>query len=339
MLRLPEITPGHDLTAEDIRLAIAGLLDPLVTDDAKAEFLVRLREKGESESEIAVFVQALLEHAVQPPLPRASLPGPLIDICGTGGDGLELFNISTASMFVLAAAGACVVKHGNRAITSRCGGADVLEELGVRIDADPASLGDRLSTTGLAFLFAPLYHPAFKAIAPVRKRLAASGQSSIFNLLGPLLNPVRPDFQLVGVHSANLTRTYAGVLQKLGRARAWAIHGCGTDELTLAGASMGHEATAQTIQPLAIHPEDAGLTAAPNESLRGGDRSENAAMIHGILSNTLFGPPRDVVVLNTAAALVVCGLSPDLATAAQRASACISNGNALAKLEAMRRAC
>ena len=336
MPSLPEIVPNRDLGPDAIRQAIAGLLDPQVSEDAKAEFLVRLREKGESESEIAGFVQALLEHAVQPSLPRHSLPGPLIDICGTGGDGLELFNISTASMFVLAAAGACVVKHGNRAITSRCGGADVLEELGVRIDADPSSLGERLATTGLAFLFAPLYHPAFKVIAPVRKRLAAEGKSSIFNLLGPLLNPVSPDFQLVGVHSANLTPMYAGVLQKLGRTRAWAIHGCGTDELTLAGPSVGHEATPSRVRPLVIHPDEAGLPIAPNESLRGGDRSKNAAMIQDILSNTLLGPPREVVVLNTAAALVVCGLSTDLAAGARTASACIADGRALAKLQAMR---
>lgn len=339
MPSLPKIELGRDLNAEDIQQAIAGLLDANMTDDAKAAFLLQLREKGESEFEIAGFVQALLQHAVRPPLAGTSLPGPLIDICGTGGDGLELFNISTASMFVLAAAGACVVKHGNRAITSRCGGADVLEALGVRIDADPATLGDRLTKTGLAFLFAPVYHPAFKAIAPVRKRLAAAGKSSIFNLLGPLLNPVSPDFQLVGVHSASLTRMYAGVLQKLGRTRAWAIHGCGTDELTLAGASVGHEATSNNIRSLTIHPEEAGLPIAPNESLRGGDRSQNAAMIQEILSNTLLGAPRDVVVLNTAAALVACGLAPDLATGARTATDCITNGSALAKLEAMRRGC
>jgi len=338
MPSLPDIIPGHDLDADAIRQAINGLLDPGVSEDIKAQFLVQLRAKGESESEIAGFVEALLEHAVRPPLTRASLPGPLIDICGTGGDGLELFNISTASMFVLAAAGACVVKHGNRAITSRCGGADVLEELGVRIDANPHALGERLATTGLAFLFAPVYHPAFKVIAPVRKRLAGEGKSSIFNLLGPLLNPVCPDHQLVGVHSANLTLTYAGVLQKLGRTRAWAIHGCGTDELTLAGASVGHEATPRGIQPLCLRPEEAGLPIAPNESLRGGDRSANAATILGILGNTLFGAPRDVVVLNTAAALVVCGLAPDLPTGSEMATACILNGSALAKLHALREA-
>ena len=336
MPTLPLPTPGQDLSASEVREAITALLDPSIDDDAKADFLVALRQKGESESEIACFVQCLLEHAVVPPLDPHRLPGPLIDICGTGGDGLELFNISTATMFVLAAAGACVVKHGNRAITSRCGGADVLEELGIRIDLDPSTLNERLAKSGLAFLFAPLYHPAFKAIAPIRKQLAAAGKSSVFNLLGPLLNPVQPDFQLVGVHSPSLTKMYASVMQKLGRKKAWAVHGCGTDELTLAGPSIGHEATPTEVRSLSIEPSDARLSMAPNETLKGGDRAANAEIIVNILSNQASGPRRDVVILNAAAALVVCGLAKDLGEAAENASRCVTDGRAFAKLESLR---
>ena len=225
-----ELRAGRDLDAAQIEHAVAALTSPEVADAAKADFLQALRIKGETAREIAGFVQALLARAVDPGLDPDKLPGPMIDICGTGGDKLELFNISTTAMFVLAAGGACVVKHGNRAITSRCGGADVLEELGVKIDLAPEELRRCVEKHGLGFVFAPVYHPAFKAIAPVRKALAAQGVPTIFNLLGPLLNPARPPYQLVGIFSPVLLPKYAKALAMLGRACAWAVHGLGMDE-------------------------------------------------------------------------------------------------------------
>ena len=162
---------------------------------------------------------------MDPGVDPARLPGPLLDVCGTGGDRLDLFNVSTTAAFVLAAGGAAVAKHGNRGVSSRSGGADVLAALGVPLDRDPADARRDLETHGLCFLLAPRYHPAFAAVAPVRRALAAEGVSTVFNLLGPLLNPVRPARQLVGVFEERLTGTFAQVFRELGRARAWAVHG------------------------------------------------------------------------------------------------------------------
>ena len=158
---------------------------------------------------------------VDPEIDAASLPGPLVDLCGTGGDRSDLFNVSTTSMFVVAAAGGVVVKHGNRAVTSQCGGADVLEELGVKLELLPATLRECLARAGAGFLFAPSYHPAFKAIGPVRKRLASEGLTTIFNILGPMLNPARPERQLVGIYAVELLSRYAQALTRLERRKAW----------------------------------------------------------------------------------------------------------------------
>ena len=333
---IAELQASRDLDAAQIEHAVAALTSPDIADARKADFLQALRAKGETAREIAGFVQALLARAVDPGLDPEKLPGPVLDICGTGGDKLELFNISTAAMFVLAAGGACVVKHGNRAITSKCGGADVLEELGVKIDLAPADLRRCLKMHGLGFVFAPAYHPAFKAIGPVRKALAAQGVPTIFNLLGPLLNPARPPYQLIGVFSPVLLPKYAEAMGVLGRACAWAVHGRGMDELSLTGPSIVHELTGGLVRESTVDPAALGLETCEMADLRGGERVENAAILIAIMDGSERGPKRDIVLLNAAAGFVITGLAPDLAAGLALAREQIDSGRALAKLRALR---
>ncbi|MDR3401207.1 MAG: anthranilate phosphoribosyltransferase [Chthoniobacter sp.] len=332
---ISELRASRDLDAGQIEHAVAALTSPDIADATKADFLQALRAKGETAREIAGFVQSLLARAVDPGLDLEKLPGPMIDICGTGGDKLELFNISTTAMFVLAAGGACVVKHGNRAVTSRCGGADVLEELGIKIDLAPADLRRCIEAHGLGFVFAPIYHPAYKAIGPVRKALAAQGISTIFNLLGPLLNPARPPYQLIGIFSPLLLPKYAEALAVLGRACAWAVHGQGMDELSLTGPSMVQELADGLIRERTVDPAELGLATCTIEDLRGGDCAQNAAILTAIVDGTERGPKRDIVLFNAAAGFVITRLAPDLATGLALAREQIDSGRALEKLRAL----
>jgi anthranilate phosphoribosyltransferase len=326
---------GAELNPAQVREAVGALISAEVPDAAKMEFLKALRDKGETAAEIAAFAQALLAHAVRPELETARLPGPTLDVCGTGGDKQGFFNVSTAVMFVAAAAGACVMKHGNRSITSKTGAADVLEELGIKLELTPARLRHCLEQHGIAFLFAPMWHPAFKAIAPVRKALAEQGIPTIFNLLGPLLNPARPDHQLIGVFSADVLPKYAEALRILGRRRAWVAHGDGTDELTLTGPSRVCALEGGAITSFSVTPEELGLSRCPHEALRGGDRAENARILTSVLDGTERGPKRDMVLFNSAAALVVAGIAPDLATGLTLSRKAIDSGTALAKLRGL----
>ena len=337
MLRLTEkLQSGADLVPAEVEHAVATLVSAEIEDAEKAGFLKALRAKGETSAEIAAFARAMLARAVDPEL--GDVPGPMLDVCGTGGDKLELFNISTGAMFVLAAGGACVVKHGNRAVTSTCGGADVLEELGVKIDLPPEGLRRCVETHGLGFVFAPAYHPAFKAIAPVRKALAAEGIPTVFNLLGPLLNPARPPYQLVGIYSPALLPIYAETLVALGRAHAWAVHGQGMDELSLSGPSEVREVIGGDIRERIVDPADFGLKTCAVHELRGGNRATNAAILLEILDGRESGPRRDVVLLNAAAGFVITRLASDLATGLGLAREQIASGRALAKLHALQAA-
>ncbi len=333
-------TPSADLTTAEINAAIAALTDPREPDTAKAAFLRALRAKGETPAEIAGFATALLARAVDPEIDPARLPGPTLDVCGTGGDRLHLFNVSTTASFVLAAGGVTVVKHGNRAVTSKSGGSDVLAALGVPLDPPPADLRRRLETTGIGFLFAPRYHPAFAAVAAVRRQLAAEGTSTIFNLLGPLLNPARPAHQLVGVFDPALTGTFAEVLRQLGRRRAWAVHGAGgMDELSTLGptqVSGFDDGGAAGVGTWTATPETAGLGRVENlDALRGGSSEENARTLVGILRGEIAGPRLDIVLLNAAAGFVVAGLSTDLGAGTERARGAIASGKARRVLERM----
>ena len=332
---LATLQSGADLAADEVERAVALLVAPEIDDAVKAAFLRALREKGESAGEIAAFATAMLARAVDPQLDPARLPGPMLDVCGTGGDRLSLFNISTTAMFVLAAGGACVVKHGNRAITSQCGGADVLEELGVKIELPPEALRRCVEEHGLGFVFAPAYHPAFRAIAPIRKALAAEGIPTVFNLLGPLLNPARPPCQLVGVFSPALLPRYAEALAALGRRRAWAVHGSGMDELSLCGPSEVREMRDGKISAFVVDPREVGLPRCRLELLHGGGRAENAATLRAILDGSEIGARREVVLLNAAAGFVITGLAPDLLTGVRLGVEQIVSGGALAKLRAL----
>lgn len=325
---------GGDLDGPALVAAAHDLASENVGTEIKADFLRAFREKGETAEEIAAFAEALLALAVDPGMDAAALPGPAVDVCGTGGDRLGYFNISTGAMFVAAGAGACVIKHGNRGITSRCGGADVLEALGVPVDLPPERARACAERDGLAFLFAPAYHLAFKAIAPARKALAEEGIPTVFNILGPLLNPARPAFQLVGIYDRARMETYARILARIGRKRAWVVHGGGADELVTTGRSEVRDSAmggAFEIDPAALgfaKPEPAALV--------GGDRETNARILMEILEGRDRGPRRDIVVLNAAAALVVAGIAPDLAAARALAEESLDRGAALAKLEALR---
>ena len=322
---------GHELTSADVVTACESLFDESVELSERADFLRALHAKGETASEVAGFVDVLLNRS------RRTLLGPgLLDVCGTGGDRAGVFNVSTAVMFVAAACGARVVKHGNRGITSKCGGADVLEALGVRIDLPPETA---LEAAGCCFLFAPLFHPAFKTVAPVRKVLAEEGSATIFNLLGPLLNPARPEFQLAGVFDGKLLPLYAEAFKLLGRQCGWAVHGSGgLDEVSTLGPSEIHALEDGAIRHFVIRPEDLDVAPARIEDLRGGHAQENAESLEAILLGKDVGPRRDMVVLNAACSLVVSRRAPDLPAAMTMAASALDDGSAHDVLQRLRKA-
>jgi anthranilate phosphoribosyltransferase len=331
---------GRELTAAEVAAAATELLrDDAATIDSRADFLQALARRGETADELTGFVRAFLAHAVVPPLDLRGLDRPAIDVCGTGGDKLGLFNVSTTAMFVLAGAGVAVVKHGNRGITSPSGSADVLAALGGRIDLPPDRFAEGIRRTGIAFMLAPQYHPAFKAVAPVRQKLAADGQRTLFNLIGPLLNPVQPSFQIAGVFDAALVPAYATILAGLGRSRAWAVHGetgdgRGMDELSTLGPNRVVEATPNATRSLDITsplPRPASL-----HQLAGGDAAANAEILESVLRGETRGPRRDLVLLNAAAGLVVTNRAPDITAGIAEAADVIDSGRALATLDAWR---
>ena len=336
-----QLQDGSVLDRDQVESAAASILDESIEAGTKAEFLKALAAKGETPEEIAFFVDSFLARAVDPGLAADEVDGPMIDVCGTGGDKLDLFNVSTTSIFVLAAGGACVVKHGNRGITSKSGGADVLEALGVRIDLPPEECAETIRRHGVGFMFAPIYHPAFKAVVPVRKQLAEEGMRTIFNILGPLLNPVRPAHQLVGVFSKELTAPFANILKQLGRTSAWAVHGTtadgrGMDELsTLAETNVTALGADGDITDIVINPADVGIAIPDIADLTGGDAEENARILTAILDGTDRGPKRDIVCLNAAAGFVVAGLAADLPAGLEAASNAIDGGAALEKLRSL----
>lgn len=341
---ITHVNNGVELSPREIEVAANLLLNPSVSDEKKERLLLALSKKGETPAEIAGFVEAFLEHAVDPMIGALDLPGPTLDVCGTGGDKLNLFNVSTTAMFVAAGAGAIVVKHGNRGITSKSGGADVLEALGIRIDLTPEGFRNCLEKSGVGFLFAPNYHPAFKAVAGVRKNLAAKGHRSIFNLIGPLLNPARPQCQLVGVSDARLCQPFSEILQRLGRESAWVVGGSApgglsVDEVSLMGSTRICKSGAfQDLEDEEITPEDFGMRKALVEDLHGGDAKENATILENILSGKEVGAKLDIVLLNAAAALACAGLADHMGDAIGIARETISSGAALERLRLLQEA-
>jgi anthranilate phosphoribosyltransferase len=334
-----KIKAGNDLSALDVQEAAAFFLSDSIEANTKADFLTALHNKGESANEIASFVRVLLERAV--PLEIKDASGPVIDVCGTGGDGINLFNVSTAVTFVLAAGGATVVKHGNRGVTSRSGSADVLEALGVAIDLEPDELSECINRVGCGFVFARIYHPAFRALAEMRQQLALKHQRTIFNLLGPLLNPARPKRQLLGVFSPRLTRLFADVLRQLECERAWIVSGTAADSLSLddvstIGPTTIVEVNRGKITSAVLDTRWLGIPEATLSELTGGDAKTNAQIILQIFEGAETGPKRDLVVANAAAGFVVAGLANEMNGGIAMAREQIASGRALEKLRALR---
>jgi anthranilate phosphoribosyltransferase len=256
----------------------------------------------------------------------------LVDTCGTGGDALGTFNISTAAAFVVAGAGVRVAKHGNRSISSKCGSADVLEELGVRIDVEMQRVGEAIAEIGIGFLFAPAAHKATKHAMPARRRL---GGRTVFNLLGPLTNPAGAGAQVAGVFSGGVVEKVARALAALGTTRAFVVHGDdGLDEISISGKTQVGEVRCGTVRLYTIEPDDFGVPRAPLSAIAGGDARQNAAVIRAILEGGA-GPKRDIVIVNAAAALVAAGKAVGFKEAARLAAATLDSGAARDKLEAL----
>lgn len=334
---IDKLKAGIDLNAGDIGVAVAFLLSDQTDDALKASFLTALHHKGESVEEIVTFVQQLISRGLDPLIDPKNVAGPMIDVCGTGGDGVDLFNVSTTIMFVLAAGGAVVVKHGNRSVTSRSGSADVLEALGVPFDLPPPHLRECAERLGLCFIFARQYNPAFRSIAEMRGRLARQNIRSVFSLLGPLLNPTRPTRQLIGVFAPRLTSVFAEVLRRLGRERAWIVHGLtdmgrGIDDISISGATILAELLKGKVTSGVIDSRWLNLPSGALDDLRGGDAQENAAHLVAILSGETKGAKRDLTLINAAGAFVIAGLARDMSDGIALAREQIDSGRALEKL-------
>jgi len=335
-----QLRAGTDLTAEQVTDAVQQMTAEEIMSEVKAEFLAALAAKGESTEELAAFAGELRARATVVPLDDATRAGVILDVCGTGGDGLNTFNISTTVSILCAAAGVTVAKHGNRAITSQSGSADVLVALGIPTDLSPADAAASMAAHGFAFLFAPLYHPAFKHIAPARKLCAEAGQRTLFNFLGPLLNPARPSAQLIGVPRAELTEPMAKVLQTLGIQRGMVVSGSVGDQRMDELSTLGENAIAEFYQnkgfsTSTLCPTDLALPSATLEDLAGGDAETNSGLIRTILNGEDKGPKRDAVLLNAGAALFVAGAADAISTGIDLAASVIDDGRAAAKLTAL----
>ncbi|MEK7657122.1 MAG: anthranilate phosphoribosyltransferase, partial [Elusimicrobiota bacterium] len=311
-----------------------GAMDLIMSGEAgdipTAAFLGALGPRALGAQELAGFARSLLSRAVRVDLAKTSL----VDTCGTGGDGLGSFNFSTAAALAAAGAGAAVAKHGNRAVSSRSGSADVLEALGVSVDVPPETALRCSRETGFAFLFAPRYHPAMKSVAPLRKAL---GVRTVFNLLGPLVNPAGVRRQVVGVYHLDLLKTYAEVLRELGAERALVVRGSdGMDELTLTGPTSVWHLERGGLREETVSPEDAGLCRADPSSLRGGDAAENARLMEEVLEGKP-GPFLEGTLFNAAAALIAAGLAPGWKDGVALARESIRSGKAMAVLSGLRK--
>lgn len=326
---IEKLEQGGQLTREQAEATMEELLSGQVPDDDIVRLLSAMRARDYSIAELVGFATVMRRHA-QPVFSGPwRAPATLVDTCGTGGDGSNTFNISTAAAFVVAAAGAAVAKHGNRAISSKCGSKEVLEALGARIEIPLARMGAAISEVGFGFLFAPAAHTAMRHVMTARRQL---GGRTIFNLLGPLTNPAGASAQVLGVFSAGVVELEARVLAELGVGHAFVVHGMdGLDEISLSGETQIAEVRDGNVRLLRVVPEDFGLERAPLETLRGGDAQTNAAVIRRIFDGEP-GPPRDIVLANAAAALVAAGLAADFREGASRAAKLIDSGGARGKL-------
>lgn len=326
--QLEKLIRRDALTSDEAASSMGAIMDGTVSEPVIAAFLMGLAMKGERPAELVGLARAMRDRAVAP----SRLRPEAIDLCGTGGDGAQTFNISTMASIVVAACGVPVAKHGNRSVSSRCGSADVFEALGVPVDLPVETVERLIDQVGIAFLFAPSFHPSMRHAAPVRRAL---GLRTAFNLLGPLTNPMRPLRQLVGVPRPELTELIARSLLGLGSARAWVVHGAdGLDELSTTGYTKVSECRAGTVNTFYVHPADYGLPKATPSDLRGGDATVNAAIGRRVLAGER-GAARDVVLLNAGAALFVAGAAADVGRGIERAAEAIDSGAAAQTLSRM----
>jgi anthranilate phosphoribosyltransferase len=323
---LARLLDGHDLSRDEARAVMNQVMVGEATPAQIGGFLVALRLKGETADEIAGCAEAMREHVLAVRPSRADL----VDTAGTGGDGAGTINISTAAALVAAAAGAGVAKHGNRAVSSACGSADVLEALGFRLELPPARIEQSIDELGFGFLFAPTHHPAMRHAAPVRRELAAR---TVFNVLGPLTNPAGARAQVVGVYAPALVRTIAEVLAQLGAARAFVVHGAGgIDELSPAGPNLVCEVVEGEVHEREIDPLDFGVPRCDPDELRGGSPEVNAAAIRAVFDGE-NGGRRSAVLLNAAGAIAASGHARDLREGLGLAKEAVDSGAAATRLE------
>jgi anthranilate phosphoribosyltransferase len=329
-LLLEKLLRREDLTTEEAAAAMDEIMEGRVQPSQIAGLLVALAMKGERPAEIVGFARAMRARATR--LSREYAP--VFDTCGTGGDRAHTFNVSTVAALVVAGCGVTVAKHGNRSVSSRCGSADLFEALGVNIAAEPEVVERCLNEAGIAFFFAPTFHPSMRHAGPTRREL---GLRTAFNLLGPLTNPAKATRQLVGVPRPELTELVARSLALLGTERAWVVHGAdGLDEISTTGYTKISECRDGEVNTFYLHPSDLGLTKSPSETLRGGDAGDNAAIARRVLSGEP-GPQRDVVLLNAAAALLIAGRVDRIQDGLSVAADAIDSGRAAAVLENLRR--
>ena len=325
---ISELMDGRDLSQEDAREVMNSIMAGGATPAQIGAFLVALRMKGETADEIAGCAEAMREHVLVVRPARTDL----VDTAGTGGDGARTFNISTAAALVAAAAGAGVAKHGNRAVSSSSGSADVLEALGFNLELAPESIARSIDELGFGFLFAPTHHPAMRHAAPIRRELATR---TVFNVLGPLTNPAGARAQVVGVYAPELVPTIAEVLARLGAERAFVVHGAGgVDELSPAGPNLVCEVVGGTVRRREIDPLDLGVERCAPEELTGGEPAENAETIRRIFAGA-NGGKRDAVLLNAAGAIAAGGLAKDLAEGVGLAREAVDSGAAGERLDAL----
>ncbi len=314
------VNQGRHLTEEEAATVMAEIMSGETTPAQLGAFLTALRMRGETVDEITGMARVMRERALP-----VVCDGPLIDTCGTGGDASGTFNISTAAAFVAAAAGVKVAKHGNRAASSDCGSADLLEAMGARIDLDGEGVAACIRETNFGFMFAQAFHPAMKYAGPIRREL---GVRTVFNILGPLSNPARAEAQVLGVPRPELVELMAAVLGRLGSRHAIVVHGeDGLDEFTLSGPTLVTELCGESLRTYRVTPEEAGLERAPRAAVRGGTPADNAATMKHILAGRA-GPLRDIVLLNAAAALVVGGAAASIPEGVTVAARMIDTGDA-----------
>ncbi|MEM9398971.1 MAG: anthranilate phosphoribosyltransferase [Verrucomicrobiota bacterium] len=323
-----------ELPPTEISSILNALLDEKIPGELKEDFLTALAQRGETAAELAAFAEAILPHAIDPGFYGEWKGQPLLDCCGTGGGGLNMANVSTGSMFIMAAAGAVVAKHGNRGITKKSGSSNLLEALGLNVQSTPDDLKRSLEQTGMAFIFAPAFHPAFKVIAPVRQKLAQKGQRTIFNLLGPLLNPVKPQAQIMGVFKKEHLSLFNQALALQGRQRYLVIHGSHSDHTALGefspagltllcGALSDQKINTEATRELSQDALSTIIVASPEES---------AARITAVLENTDHGLLREMLLINAAAGLWTQGTAISLDEGYHKAKEALSSGKALETL-------